>query len=106
MNTSHDLTEPETLLTLQQAAERHHVSQTFLRQLLENGEIPFQDGESEPQIRMRDLQGYLHRRAEGRHRGLQELMEETERLGLYEWQPRPHQEDKEANYVYKSHDCV
>ncbi len=73
--------------TTQQAADFLRVSRPYLiEELLEKGEIPYRKVGNRRRIRMEDLMRY--RQAEEaeiarREKAMQELVAETERLGLY-----------------------
>ena len=74
----------ETRLSLGQSAHLLGASPEEMRKLLETGHLPFTEGALGPQIRYADLRDYQERRKKEREQILRELMEETERLGLYE----------------------
>lgn len=74
----------QALLSLKQVSELLHTSPEFVRDLLGTGELPFSEGAFGPQIRYAELLAYQERRALEREQVLRELIEETERLGLYD----------------------
>lgn len=72
----------ESELTTSQAAEIIGVSRPFLVELLEQGEMPFHLVGTHRRIRLTDVLAY--RQEQERRRGvMQELVAETEALGLY-----------------------
>lgn len=70
-------------LTTQEAADILNVSRPYLVKLLEQGEIPFMKTGTHRRIRFSDLMEYKQCRDAERKRGLAELAELSEELGLY-----------------------
>ena len=81
---------PITLLPLHaelstiQAAELLRVSRPYLVKLLEGGKIPFRLVGAHRRVRYADLLAYMEEEKKRRKEVLKELMDEQERLGLYE----------------------
>ncbi len=71
-------------LTTQEAADLLGVSRPTLIKLLEDGKIPFEQPGRHRRIRLDDLLAYRDRRRKERSRTLDELVEQTEALGLYD----------------------
>lgn len=74
-------------LTTQEAAELLGVSRPTLIKLLEEGEIPFEVPGRHRRIRLDDLLDYRERRRSKRKESLDELVRQTEDLGLYRDEP-------------------
>jgi len=72
----------ESELTTGQAAEIIGVSRPFLVELLEEGEIPFHLVGTHRRVRLADVLAYRQER-ERRFQVMEELIEETDALGLY-----------------------
>jgi len=70
-------------LTTQQAADILNVSRPYLIKLLEQGEIPFARTGTHRRIRVDDLMEYKKRRDAERRRGMAELTQMSQELGLY-----------------------
>lgn len=70
-------------LTTQEAAELLGVSRPTLIKLLEEGKIPFELPGRHRRIRLDDLLDYQDRRRSERKESLDELVRQTEELGLY-----------------------
>ena len=71
-------------LTTQEAADILNVSRPYLIKLLEQGEIPFIKTGTHRRIRFSDLMEYKKHRDEERERGLAELTQLSQELGLYD----------------------
>jgi len=71
-------------LTTQQAANLLRVSRPFLIKLLEQGKLPHRRVGAHRRLLARDVLQYAAAERARREHVLQELAEETERLGLYE----------------------
>ena len=71
-------------LTTQQAANLLRVSRPFLIKLLEQGRLPYRRVGAHRRLLARDVLRYAAAERARRERVLQELAEETERLGLHE----------------------
>jgi excisionase family DNA binding protein len=71
-------------LTTQEAADMLNVSRPYLIKLLEQGEIPFTKTGTHRRIRFSDLIEYKQRRDAERGRGLAELTQLSQELGLYD----------------------
>ena len=74
----------DTELTTQRAADLARVSRPFLIKLLEEGQIPYRKVGAHRRILYRDVAFYLEKEEARRIRVMEELVAETERLGLYE----------------------
>lgn len=70
-------------LTTQQAADVLRVSRPFLIKLLDQGKLPHRRVGAHRRLLARDVLGYAAAERARREQVLQELAEETERLGLY-----------------------
>ena len=71
-------------LTTQQAADLLNVSRPYLVQLLENGRLPFTKTGTHRRIRFNDLMQYKAKRDATRKRGLAQLTQMSQELGLYD----------------------
>lgn len=71
-------------LTTQEAAELLGVSRPTLIKLLEDGKIPFEQPGRHRRIRLDDLLAYRDRRRQERSSTLDELVRQTDALGLYD----------------------
>ena len=71
-------------LTTQEAADILNVSRPYLVKVLEQGAIPFIKIGTHRRIRFSDLMEYKKRRDNERQRGLAELTQLSQDLGLYE----------------------
>ena len=69
-------------LTTQEAADILNVSRPYLIKLLEGGEIPFARTGTHRRIRVDDLMEYKKRRDADRRRGMAELTQMSQELGL------------------------
>jgi len=67
-----------------QAAALMQVSRPYFVKLLEEGKIPFRLVGAHRRVRYEDLLAYMEEEKKRRKEVLKELMEEQERLGLYE----------------------
>jgi len=74
-------------LTTQEAAELLGISRPTLIKLLEDGKIPFELPGRHRRIRLDDLLDYRDRRRTARMESLDELVRQTEELGLYRDEP-------------------
>jgi len=74
-------------LTTQEAADLLGVSRPTLIKLLEDGKIPFEQPGRHRRIRLDDLLAYRDRRRKERSKTLDELVQQTEALGLYDEAP-------------------
>lgn len=71
-------------LTTQEAAGLLGVSRPTLIKLLEDGKIPFEQPGRHRRIRLDDLLIYRDQRRQERSKALDELVRQTEALGLYD----------------------
>jgi excisionase family DNA binding protein len=71
-------------LTTQEAADLLGVSRPTLIKLLEDGKIPFEQPGRHRRIRLDDLLTYRELRRKDRTSALDELIQQTETLGLYD----------------------
>ena len=71
-------------LTTQEAADILNVSRPYLVKLLEEGKIPYGMVGTHRRIRFSDLMEYKKRRDAERSRGLAELTQMSQELGLYD----------------------
>ncbi|MFI9387177.1 helix-turn-helix domain-containing protein [Kutzneria sp. NPDC052558] len=71
-------------LTTQEAADLLGVSRPTLIKLLEDGKIPFEKPGRHRRIRLDDLLAYRDQRRQERREALDELVQQTEELGLYD----------------------
>lgn len=71
-------------LTPQQAAEVLCVSDSYMDQLLESGEIPFRMVGDSRLISLKDLQGYDKEKVRLRREVLRQLAQESQEMGLYD----------------------
>ena len=73
-----------SFLTTQEAANLLNISRPYLVKLLEKGDIPFHKVGKHRRVLAEDLIVYKHRRDAERRRALQDVVEESEALGLYD----------------------
>lgn len=73
-----------SFLTTQEAANLLNVSRPYLVGLLEKGEIPFHKVGKHRRVLAEDLIVYKHRRDSDRREALQDVIGESEALGLYD----------------------
>jgi excisionase family DNA binding protein len=73
----------DTELTMQQAAELLRVSRPSLIKMLDEKELPYRGGGAHRRIRYEDVLLYLNAELARRAKVMEELVAETERLGLY-----------------------
>jgi excisionase family DNA binding protein len=78
---------PAQRLTTQEAADLLGISRPTLVKLLEDGEIPFEQPGRHRRVRLVDLLDYQERSHRERGKALDELIEMTEELGLYDDEP-------------------
>ncbi len=71
-------------LTTQEAADILNVSRPYLVKLLEQGDIPFIKIGTHRRIRFSDLMEYKKRRDAERERGINEIAQMSQDLGLYD----------------------
>lgn len=71
-------------LTTQEAADLLDVSRPYLVELLENGAMPFHKVGSHRRVLAEDLVVYKEQRDAERRKALQDVVEESEALGLYD----------------------
>jgi excisionase family DNA binding protein len=74
-------------LTTQEAADLLGVSRPTLIKLLADGRIPFEQPGRHRRIRLDDLLAYRDRRRNERSNSLDELVQQTDALGLYDETP-------------------
>ena len=70
-------------LTTQQAADLLDVSRQYFVRLLDRGEIPFTKTGTHRRVKFGDLMDYKRRRDVERRKGLRELTQLSEEIGLY-----------------------
>lgn len=73
----------DTELTTQQAAELMHISRPSLIKMLDEKKLPFRKVGAHRRICYEDVMRYLDAERARRKEIMKELIEETERLGLY-----------------------
>lgn len=73
---------PHREVTIGEAAERVGVSATHVERLIASGRRPAFHAHAGARVRIKDLESH-QRAVDGRHAGLDALMDETEALGLY-----------------------
>ena len=71
-------------LTTQEAADLLGISRPTLIRLLDDGEISFEKPGRHRRIRLDDLLAYRDQRRQERRKALDDLVRQTEELGLYE----------------------
>jgi excisionase family DNA binding protein len=71
-------------LTTQEAADLINVSRPFLIKQIESGEIPHHKVGRHPRVRFADLMAYKKNIDTARSKVLDELVEESQRLGFYD----------------------
>jgi excisionase family DNA binding protein len=73
----------DTELTTQQAAELMRVSRPSLIKMLDDRKLPYRKVGAHRRVRYEDVMNYLKTERDRRTKTMMELVEETERLGLY-----------------------
>jgi excisionase family DNA binding protein len=71
-------------LTTQQAADLLNISRQYLVRILDRGDIPYHKVGSHRRLAFGDVMDYKHRRNKERRRGLDELTQLSQELGLYD----------------------
>jgi excisionase family DNA binding protein len=70
-------------LTTQQAAEVLNISRPFLIKLLDRGEIPYHREGTHRRITLEDVLAYRARRSAQRRKGIEQLAQRSQELGIY-----------------------
>ena len=71
-------------LTTQEAADLLGISRPTMIKLLDDGKLPFEQPGRHRRIRLDDLLTYRDERRQGRSEALDELVRQTDALGLYD----------------------
>ncbi len=74
-------------LSTQEAADLLRISRTTLVRLLENGAIPFEKPSRHRKVRLDDLLEYRRRQRSQAELAFADIIADTERMGLYDFDP-------------------
>lgn len=71
-------------LTPEQASEMLGTSVVFVNELMDSGKLPFHEGRYSKLVQLKDLLAYEDERVRLRHAVLDDLIQESQEMGLYD----------------------